>query len=132
MVVCSTALRCIESARRIAPGREILANAVYREAGLPHNLWAVPKLPPEFWALAFRLAWFCGFSAHAESYAEAIARARLAAEQLIALAQAHGQVLMVGHGIVNVLIARGLLAMGCAGPKRPATRHWGFSVYRLP
>src|SRR5271154_290203 len=59
-VVCSTALRCIESAQRIAPGREILPDAVYREAGLPHNLWAFPKLPPAFWASAFRLAWYRG------------------------------------------------------------------------
>jgi broad specificity phosphatase PhoE len=132
MVVCSTALRCIESAQRIAPGREFLPDALYSEAGLPHNLWTFPKLPPALWALAFRLAWFRGFSAHAESYAEAKVRADLAAEQLIALAQARGPVLLVGHGIVNVLIARRLLALGWCGPRRPATRHWGCSVYRLP
>ena len=132
MLVCSTALRCIESAQRIAPGRKILPDAMYSEAGLPHNLWTFPKLPPALWALAFRLAWFRGFSAHAESYAEANARADLAAEQLIALARARGPVLLVGHGIVNVLIARRLLALGCCGPRRPATRHWGCSIYRLP
>jgi hypothetical protein len=129
-IVCSTALRCLESAQRIAPGREILADALYREADLPHSLWAHPKLPAAIWAGVFRAAWFGGFSAGAESYGEATLRARSAAQQLMILARARGPVLMMGHGIVNLLIARQLLALGWRGPKRPSTGHWRCSRYR--
>ena len=129
-IVCSTALRCVESAQRIAPGREILADALYREAELPHSLWSRPKLPAAIWAAVFRVAWFGGFSTGAESYGEAIVRARGAAQQLMSLAGARGPVLMIGHGIVNLLIARQLLALGCRGPKRPSTGHWQLSRYR--
>jgi Histidine phosphatase superfamily (branch 1) len=131
-VVCSNAPRCVESAQRIAPGREILADALYCEAGLPHAQWLRPKLPAAVWAAVFRVAWFCGYSAGAESYVEAGARARLAAEQLIAMARVRGPVLMVGHGIANILIARHLRALGCRGPNRPSTQHWQFSLYRMP
>jgi hypothetical protein len=131
-LVSSTALRCVESARRISPLREILTDSLYREAELPHSLWKFPKLPPPIWALVFRAAWFCGFSAHAESYAEANVRAHFAAQQLVALARSSGRVLLMGHGIMNALIARHLRALGCRGSKTAAARHWGFSVYRLP
>jgi broad specificity phosphatase PhoE len=130
-IACSTALRCVESAQRIAPGREILTDALYREAELPHSLWLRPKLPPAIWAAMFRAAWFGGFSADAESCGEATARARSAAQQLIALARARGPVLLMGHGIVNLLIARQLLALGCRGPKRPASGHWRFTRYQI-
>jgi broad specificity phosphatase PhoE len=129
-IVCSTALRCVESAQRIAPGREILADALYREAELPHSLWPRPRLPPVIWAGLFRAAWFGGFSAGAESYGEASLRARSAAQQLMVLARARGPVLMIGHGIVNLLIARQLLALGWRGPKRPSTGHWRCSRYQ--
>lgn len=132
MVVCSTALRSVESARRIANGREVHAHPVYREAGLPYSGWGFPKLPTPIWAVVFRIAWFRGFSAHAESYDEAKARADMAARQLIELATAHGRILMMGHGIANILIARKLLAFGCRGPKRPDGHHWAFSLYQLP
>jgi broad specificity phosphatase PhoE len=128
-IVCSTALRCVESAQRIASGREILADALYREAEMPHSLWPRPRLPAVVWAAVFRAAWFGGFSAGVESYGEATLRARSAAQQLMSLARARGPVLMMGHGIVNLLIARQLLALGCRGPRRPSTGHWHLSRY---
>jgi histidine phosphatase superfamily protein (branch 1) len=131
-LVCSTAMRCVESARRISPLREILTDRLYREAELPHSLWKYPKLPPPMWALVFRAAWFRGFSAHAESYAEANLRAHHAAQQLVALARSGGPVLLMGHGIMNALITRHLLALGCRGSTMAAARHWGFNIYQLP
>jgi broad specificity phosphatase PhoE len=131
-LVCSTALRCVQSLQRIAPGREILSGSLYREAGLPHNLWAFPKLPPTLWALLFRIAWFRGFSANAEPYAEANSRAHEAALSLIALATSGGPVLLMGHGILNALIARELRALGYRGPNRPSARHWGLNIYQPP
>jgi broad specificity phosphatase PhoE len=103
-LVCSNAARCLESAQRIAPDREILSDAIYREADLPHNFWHYPKLPPSVWAAVFRVAWLCGYGGNAESCVAATARAGVAAQQLIAVARARGPVLLIGHGIMNRLI----------------------------
>jgi broad specificity phosphatase PhoE len=130
-LVCSTAARCLESARRIAAGRQILSEAIYCEADLPHSFWSHPRLPPPLWAAAFRAAWLLGYSANAESRLAATARAGIAAQQLVALARSSGPVLLIGHGIMNRLIGKQLRALGCRGPANPSSGHWRFSLYEM-
>jgi broad specificity phosphatase PhoE len=130
-LVCSNAARCLQSAQRIDPGREILPDPIYREAELPHNFWSYPKLPPSMWAVVFRVAWLCGYTSTNESCLAATARAGLAAQQLIAVARARGPVLLIGHGIMNRLIGRQLLMLGCHGPRRPSSAHWRLTLYKM-
>jgi broad specificity phosphatase PhoE len=130
LIVSSTAPRCFESARAVAPRREILREDSLREAGLPFARWDSPRLPPPVWTALFRLCWFCGYSSNSESFVAATSRARSAAATLIELAQAHQAVFVMGHGIMNVIIARVLLRHGWIGPRWPAQGHWQFSVYR--
>src|SRR5277367_3026145 len=115
-IVCSTLCRSMESARLLAANRAILAEDVFREAELPWVSWRGPSLPASAWMILFRAAWFCGFSAHAESLSKASVRAREAAERLIFLARDSGSAFLAGHGIINLLIARHLLALGFTGP----------------
>ncbi|WP_181373306.1 hypothetical protein [Massilia glaciei] len=42
-----------------------------------------------------------------------------------------GPVLLVGHGIMNRLIAKGLLALGWHGTASPGGRHWQAGTFRL-
>jgi broad specificity phosphatase PhoE len=130
-IISSQAPRCVESARRLARDGEDLADDIFREAELPHPLWPWPKLHPALWVVLFRLAWFCGFGPRVESYSNATLRARAAAEKLMALAQGADAVLLVGHGVMNSLIGKQLLARGARGPTYPQSRYWDFSVYRL-
>jgi broad specificity phosphatase PhoE len=132
IIVSSTLPRSTQSAKCLAQGRAILTEDVFREVQLPHSLWGWPKLPASLWALVFRFSWFCGFSAGAESLQSARSRAAEAARRLMALARESGSVLLVGHGIMNMLIARQLLDCGAKGQKRPNSRYWQFTAYCVP
>jgi broad specificity phosphatase PhoE len=134
--VCATFVssplpRSVSSARRLAPDQAIEAESIFQEAALPSMRWPAPKLPPPVWAAVFRVAWFCGYSGEAESHREARVRAKLAAERLVELACLSGAVMLVGHGVMNRLIARQLRILGARGPKYSAGRHWKFTVYFL-
>jgi broad specificity phosphatase PhoE len=129
-LVCSSLCRSIESAQLLAPNRSILVEDVFREAEMPCSSWRAPKLPAWVWTTLFRAGWICGLSADAESLSTATARARDAAQRLISLARDSGSVLLVGHGIMNMLIARHLMAFGAVGPTRPRAQYWDFSVYQ--
>ena len=130
-IVSSPTKRAVESARRLARGREIVTCEVFRETDLPHSLWRWPKLPPAWWVVLFRLAWYCGFGGQAETASATTTRAGEAAENLIALAGDGGVVLLVGHGIMNSMIAKQLLARGARGPGLARSQYWGCSSYRL-
>jgi broad specificity phosphatase PhoE len=130
LFVSSPLLRCVESARALAPSRDIDFEELIREAGLPHPLWDFPRLPVAVWLMLFRAAWFCRYSANSESLAAARSRAGRAANRLIELAAEHQSVFVMGHGIMTRLIARELVMRGWQGPSRPAPRYWHFGVYR--
>ena len=129
IVVASSLRRARESAQTLCGDIASLCESIFREADLPFASWRHPKLPASVWAIAFRLAWFLGYSAGTESVRDANARARLAAERLTFLAGEYRSVLLVGHGILNALIARHLLKLGWVGPARPARGYWQFNVY---
>jgi broad specificity phosphatase PhoE len=131
IVVSSPTVRAVESASRLAQGRAVTTSELFREADLPHAQWQWPKLPPAWWVVLFRLAWYCGFGGQAETASAATMRAREAAEKLIALAEGGVAVLLVGHGIMNSMIAKQLLARGARGPRLTRSQYWGCSVYRL-
>jgi broad specificity phosphatase PhoE len=130
-IVSSPTVRAVESARRLVHGREVWSSELFREADLPHTRWRWPKLPPAWWVVLFRLAWYCGFGGQAETASAATTRAGEAAEKLIALAEGDVAVLLVGHGIMNSMIAKQLRARGARGPRLTRSQHWGSSIYRL-
>ena len=114
-VVTSTLRRARESAMLLAPNRTLLAEPVFAEAGIPARMpWRV-ALAPRYWGFFARVAWLCGWSGGAESLRQARDRADRAAERLGELARAHGSVMLVGHGMMNRLIARALRRRGWRG-----------------
>ena len=130
IVVASTSPRSMQSAQRLSGGRTFLVEQIFCEAGLPYANWHFPKLPASVWAACFRLAWFAGYCANAESIGRARARAAAAAGRLVHLAGEHGSVFLAGHGVMTRLLATHLLASGWAGPARPAHGYWQFGVYQ--
>jgi len=98
---------------------------------MPYAAWGTPALPYRVWCAVFRIAWLFGFSARAESRADAVVRAREAAQRLVELARERGPVLLVGHGIMNRLIAEALLARGAVGPRRLGSGYWTSGVYEV-
>jgi broad specificity phosphatase PhoE len=130
VIVSSPWPRCLESARAVAPRRDIFSEDTLREAELPYSSWVFPRLPLTVWTVLFRLGWFCGYSTNSEPFAAARGRARSAAARLIEFAREHQAVFVIGHGVMNAMIARDLQRQGWIGPKRTAHGYWQFSVYR--
>ncbi|CAO95643.1 histidine phosphatase family protein [Erwinia tasmaniensis] len=104
-------------------------DSLYSEVALPVIPLAFPTLPPFVWLLLLRVIWLLGYSGKVESYAQAKQRAVKAAGRLSELAQ-HGNVLLMGHGIMNKLISRQLRKLGWRGEKHAGSRHWSSAVYR--
>jgi broad specificity phosphatase PhoE len=129
VLVSSTLPRCIQSATYLGRGNPFSAEEIFCEVDLPHLNWHFPKLPLSLWGIIFRLAWFCGFSPNAEPFYQSNERAYVAAQRLIQLAKDNGSVFLIGHGIMTMLIAKHLLAMGWVGPKLPVNKYWQFSVF---
>jgi broad specificity phosphatase PhoE len=129
IIVTSPLIRCMQSARLLAPLRDIETEELIREAGIPYANWVFPRLPVPVWTILFRVAWFCGYSSNSESLLQATSRARSATDRLIDLAQQHQSVFVMGHGVMTALIAKQLVRRGWSGPKRPAHKHWQYCIY---
>ncbi len=126
-VVSSNTPRALSSlqALGIAP---TITDGLFAETGLPYALWRFPRLPAAGWAVFFRLLWFAGYSQNSESLLAARIRARSAARQLVALAE-QGPVLLMGHGIMNRLIAAELTGQGWSSPTQYSNRYWAGNVF---
>jgi len=123
-VVTSPLRRSLESASMLAPGRPVLTEALFKEAGIPTALPLRVALSPGAWDALARAAWLLGMAAGDESFREARTRAAHAATRLVALARQHGAVLLVGHGMLNSLIVRVLRGSGWTGKGNPRA-YWG-------
>ncbi|HEY3219901.1 MAG TPA: histidine phosphatase family protein [Gemmatimonadales bacterium] len=128
-LVTSPLRRSRDSVDLLAPSTAPLIDPCFREAELPCAIRSRLRLRPELWAWLARSAWFCGWSTGVESFTAARARASQAAMVLASHAKACGAVVLMGHGLMNILIARQLRRAGWTGPRFPRARHWAFAVY---
>lgn len=127
IIVASTASRALSSARALGHTVSV-ADAVFCEAELPFALWRFPRLPPFAWAAFFRLLWLFGYSRGSDTIQVTKIRAKAAVQKLLAFAE-DGPVLLIGHGIMNRLIAKELIALGWTAPSKQESKYWGASVY---
>ena len=107
--------RSVESAALVAPGRPVLCEPLFIEAGMPVSSSVTMVIRPRRWTVLSRIAWVLGWSEGRESWPAARHRAKLAANRLGELAKEKGSVLLVGHGLLNLLIQRALRATGWTG-----------------
>jgi broad specificity phosphatase PhoE len=127
IVVASTSSRTLSSVQAL--GRiPVITDPLYCEAELPFTLWRFPRLSPFIWVAFFRLLWFCGYSRGTASLQATQTRARVAAQRLISLAE-QGNVLLVGHGIMNRLIGKELIALGWSCLKKQKRSYWSAGIY---
>jgi broad specificity phosphatase PhoE len=129
-VIASPLRRSLESARLLAPAGVPVTDALFREADLPCGFRSAARLRPDVWAVLARSAWFFGWADGMESFAATRVRAAGAAQLLTARAESHDTIAVVGHGMINIVIARELRAHGWRGPRVPSRRHWSFGLYR--
>lgn len=113
-VIASTRPRSMETAAAVTEGRGIMEDATFIEAPLPPPQWpGWVKLSPRMWGVVARSAWWF-FNHHEgqETRAQAEARAEAAASQLVDLASAGQDVLVIAHGFFNHMIGRALRKRG--------------------
>ncbi|NVZ20931.1 histidine phosphatase family protein [Pseudomonas costantinii] len=128
VIVSSNAPRALTSAQALGLEPAVV-DALFCEAQLPHGDWRLPRLSPFTWAFIFRVLWLCGYSRNVESAGAARLRASTAAQRLQSLA-GEGPVLLLGHGVMNRMIAKQLLADGWTRQQRNGSQYWSAAVYR--
>jgi hypothetical protein len=109
-LLASTRLRSIESAQRLAGGREFSRHDLFIEAPLPPPNWpSWIRLSPRLWGFLARFWWWF-FNHHEgqETRAAAERRAEAAADLLIGLAEKGEDVVVLAHGFFNYMIGRAL------------------------
>ncbi len=85
---------------------------IFAEAPLPTLGWKRLRLKPMQWLSFFRILWLLGLLKGEGSFADSKTRAQRAADRLVDLAQKHGNVVLMGHGGMNAMIAKALRRRG--------------------
>lgn len=128
-VVCSDLPRSIESVKKAGLNKIHLSEALFRETDIPHFDKSFLKLPVTAWLIMLRIMWLFGFKKNGESFSEAKNRAKDAASRLIDLAKENKKVILVGHGLMNRLIAKQLLFNQWQESDKSGKRYWEFVKY---
>ena len=128
-IVCSDLARSIESAKKLELNEIHLVDQLFKETDIPYFELSFLKLPVTVWLIIFRVLWLFGFKQNGESFKAAKIRAKKAATKLIILAEENHKVLLVGHGLLNRLIAKQLRNNNWTGPTSPGKKHWEFGRY---
>ena len=128
-VVCSNLERSKQSARNIGFDKISCSEVLFSETNIPHFDHSPIKLPVSIWIVVLRLLWLLGFSKNGESFAQAKFRARQAANKLIEIAEEHNKAILVGHGLMNRLIANNLRRLGWQGSPSPGKKYWSYGKY---
>ena len=110
VVVCSPLPRAQSSLSQLGlQPHEV--DALFSEVAVPLLRSGAVQLPTLCWLALLRLLWLCGYAGQSESLKHARHRASTAAEKLIEHSR-RGTVLLLGHGIMNKMIARELRKRG--------------------
>ncbi len=121
--------RSQQSAERLAPHAELVADPLFAEAPLasppiPLLTMRVPK-----WAVVSRILWHAGFHPEIENPRAAAKRAGKAADILIARAKKSGVTALVAHGYFNWMIGRDLVRRNFTRTGSHQARYWNTVIY---
>lgn len=121
--------RSHQSAQRLAPHAQLVADPLFVEAPLaappiPLLAMRVPK-----WAVVSRILWHVGFHPKIENAWAAGRRAQQAADMLATRARVDGTAALVAHGYFNWMIGRRLLRQGFTRTGTHQARYWNTVIY---
>jgi len=129
IILCSELKRSIESVGLFDKSATSV-NEFFNEVELPYASWNLIRLRPPIWLIIFRALWFLGYSKNVESYNRAKKRAKLAAEMLIDLSANRKSITLMGHGLMNRLIIKELLACNYIKVKNTGNKNWSYCILR--
>lgn len=131
VILCSNLKRSLSSTRMLGVDEIHSIEHALREMEMPWGKLTNLKIKPEYWAVIFRILWFFGYSQNSESFKEAKLRAVYAASLLELVAKEKGNVLFVGHGVLNRYIAQSLVEKGWLVRKNVGPRYWEFGIFEF-
>lgn len=111
-VVYSSDLRRAQESVRSLGIEKVLEDPIFREIELPLPPFTFVRMPLFLWLVLLRGFWFGGYAGSCEPVRKARLRAAQAAQILHGVAQQHGTVALVGHGLLNRFMKEELLKMG--------------------
>ncbi len=125
VVITSTRLRAIESARIVGPDREFTQYAALIEAPLPPPRWPFVRLSPKVWGFWARFHWWY-FNHHEgqETRRQAEARVDEIVGMLTAWTDEGKDVAVVAHGFLNFMLGRALKSRGWRMTKSKGFKYW--------
>jgi broad specificity phosphatase PhoE len=130
VILTSTRLRSIETARALIGGRELAHDEVFIEAPLPPPPWPdILRFSPKTWGVISRISWWLGGHGGQETRPQAQKRAAAAALQLHELANKGDNVLVVAHGFFNTMIGVELRKLGWRVVRGRGWRYWSTRYY---
>ncbi|HFQ61415.1 MAG TPA: histidine phosphatase family protein [Epsilonproteobacteria bacterium] len=127
IVVSSTLRRAIDSAHVLGVKIEE-QNALFNEAGIPEVNIPWLKLKAKTWLIVLRLMLLFGLGKKDVSLKASKKQASLAAERLVILSQEYENIVLVGHGGMNWLIAKALAKEGWVSNGKAVHSNWGVSI----
>ena len=104
------------------------SNALFNEAQIPTLNGNFIKLKPTSWMVVFRLLSLVGFGRWDVTLKETKVQAKEASRVLLKLSEEHDNVILMGHGVMNWLIRKELLALEWKGEGKDAHGNWGMTV----
>ncbi len=106
-----------------------MTDPLFDEAPIPSSDGHWLRLKPNQWLVWYRILWMLGLLRGDASFRAVRTRAQKAADRLIALAEEHGDVVLMGHGGINHLIGRVLRRRGWSVEEKGGVKNWGFWRY---
>jgi len=129
-IICSELKRSSDSVLLYDKTIDI-KDSLFNEADLPYANWGFVKLPLIAWAFLFRFMWLFGYEQNGESLEKAKLRAKEATDLLVKLSEENISVTLLGHGLINRLIAKELLSRGWMAQNKMGSKNWDYGVFEL-
>ena len=123
--------RSIHSAQILEPSTLAVSNSIFREIEFMFQVPINLRLPALIWIILARLLWGLGYSPYSQSQLDARNQAQQAADFLEQKSSEIGSIVLVGHGLTNLFIARELKKRGWRGSQPLNMSHWGYTVYNF-
>ena len=132
LIVSSPLPRARETAADLSQGQPLVVDALFVEAPLPAPPIPFLRLRPGTWGVLSRVLWWMGYAAKGESRWHAKARAILAADRLVELAQGRRLVLLCAHGWFNRMVRKVLRQRNWQCVYDGGDSYWAWRRYEPP
>jgi broad specificity phosphatase PhoE len=130
VIVASDLARAIESAGRLAPGRDVRLSPLLRESHLDIPTWLPARWPLTVWAMAIHVQWLGRLIKRVPLAPVEQQRVKDAADWVEGLARENGATVVVTHGVFRRLLGLELLARGWgAEPRVSGYQNWSAWPY---